>query len=139
MEGYLAEQGQRVAENLARQSVLALLYHSADNVREGVATTLAFPDVQQVEITDAEHHVLLSQARTGAAVPPDAEPVSGKPLARAAVELETGDAWRFGAPVYGGESDSSPFDAAGSQAAAARLCPCRGRQGHAAPADWPRC
>jgi diguanylate cyclase (GGDEF)-like protein len=111
MEGYLAEQGQRVAENLARQSVLALLYHSADNVREGVATTLAFPDVQQVEITDAGHHVLLSQARAGAVASPQVGPVPAQPLARATVELETGDEWRFGAPVYGGESESSPFEA----------------------------
>ncbi len=110
MNGYLAEQGQRVAENLARQSVLALLYHSPDNVREGVATTLAFPDVLQVEITDADHHVLLSQVRDGAVLPQVAGSASGKALTGAAVELETGDAWRFGAPVYGGEVDSSPFD-----------------------------
>src|SRR3569832_1568100 len=110
MNGYLAQQGQRVAENLARQSVLALLYHSPDNVREGVATTLAFPDVLQVEITDAEHRVLLSQVRDSAALPQVAEPAPGKALTGAMVEMETGDAWRFGAPVYGGETDSSPFD-----------------------------
>ncbi|OWP37097.1 hypothetical protein, partial [Pseudomonas nitroreducens] len=73
MEGYLVQQGQRVAENLARQSVLALLYRSPENVREGVASTLAFPDVLQVEITDADHKVLLSQGKEGIDHPADAD------------------------------------------------------------------
>jgi hypothetical protein len=38
-------QGQRIADNLARQSTLALLFHSPENAREVVSATLAFPDV----------------------------------------------------------------------------------------------
>jgi signal transduction histidine kinase/DNA-binding response OmpR family regulator/HPt (histidine-containing phosphotransfer) domain-containing protein len=110
MEGYLVEQGQRIAENLARQSVLALLYHSADNVREGIATTLAFPDVLQVEITDAVHNVLLSQAKTGVTLTPASQYPAPTPVPRAMLESQTGDQWRFGAPVYGGQADASPFD-----------------------------
>ena len=61
VESYLVEQGSHITDNLARQSILALLYHSADNAREGVSTTLAFPDVLHVEITDAKGGILLSQ------------------------------------------------------------------------------
>ena len=109
MEGYLVEQGQRIAENLARQSILALLYRSPDNVREGVATTLAFPDVLQVEIADAAHHVLLSQLKTGA-VAPDGRHPPDVALSHAVLEWENSEVWRFGAPVYGGQSEPSPFE-----------------------------
>ncbi|RJG07768.1 EAL domain-containing protein [Noviherbaspirillum cavernae] len=110
MEGYVIQQGQRIAENLARQSVLALLYHSADNAREGIATTLAFPDVLQVQITDTAHRILLSQTRQGEAEPAgDAWPPKSA-IAQPMLEHESSDHWRFGAPVYGGQGESSPFD-----------------------------
>ena len=110
MRTYFVEQGLRIAENLARQSTLALLYHSSDNAREGVATTLAFPDVIQVEITDTRHKALLSQARPGAnmgQLPPASTPQT---LSTATTEFESDDAWRFGAPVYEGQAESSPFE-----------------------------
>ncbi len=110
MEGYMIEQGQRIAENLARQSVLALLYRSADNARESVATTLAFPDVLQVEITDASHAVLLSQAKAGADMTPTGESPRRLAISRVTLESNHGDRWRFGAPVYGGQGEASPFD-----------------------------
>src|SRR5471032_3213834 len=53
MRAYFIEQGQRVADNLARQSTLALLFHSAENARDVVGATLAFPDVAGVQISDA--------------------------------------------------------------------------------------
>ncbi|MFC7516261.1 EAL domain-containing protein [Herbaspirillum sp. GCM10030257] len=113
MEGYLVEQGQRIAENLARQSILALLYSSPDNVRDGIAATLAFPDVLQVEITDAVGKPLLSQSKPGAnvsspAAPRSAEWSTGSP--RAVLDNETGNHWYFTAPVYGGQTDTSPFE-----------------------------
>ncbi|WP_338848628.1 EAL domain-containing protein [Massilia sp. W12] len=111
MRGYFVEQGERIAENLARQSTLALLYHSGDNAREGVATTLTFPDVLQVEITNANHKPLVIQAKAGARnanfpkLPPQI-------LSIAKMEHETGEWWRFGAPVYEGQAESSPFEEA---------------------------
>ena len=108
MRDYFVEQGQRIAENLARQSTLTLLYHSAENAHEGVATTLAFPDVLSVQITDARQVVLLSKSQPGGST--DAAPVLGQPLAHAALAAESDDAWRFAAPVYGGQGDASPFE-----------------------------
>jgi diguanylate cyclase (GGDEF)-like protein len=110
MEGYLVEQGQRIADNLARQSILALLYHAADNAREGVANTLGFPDVLRVEITDAAHTVLLSKAKAGIDVPPAQNHRADRMGSRPTTELQTDDEWHFSAPVFGGQMDSSPFE-----------------------------
>lgn len=110
MRGYLIEQGRHIAENLARQSTLALLYHAADNVREEVATTLAFPDVLQVEITDATHKVLLSETKAGTIVKPNRGLRPEAALTRVTLEQETDDEWRFGAPVYQGHDVLSPFE-----------------------------
>lgn len=109
MEGYLVEQGQSITENLALQSVLALLYHSPDNVREGVNTTLAFPDVLQVQITDAAQQVLLFQAKPGSEAAPG-KPSSTVPVERATLVQETNGEWHFKAPVFGGQGETSPFD-----------------------------
>ncbi|HVK93997.1 MAG TPA: EAL domain-containing protein [Noviherbaspirillum sp.] len=110
MEGYLVAQGQRIADNLARQSVLALLYGAPDNVREGVANTLAFPDVLQVQITDATDKVLLSQVRDNGQEPASHDYQPGNLASRAMPALETNDVWHFSAPVFGGQNDSSPFE-----------------------------
>lgn len=104
MEGYLVTQGQRIAENLAGQSALALLYRAPENIREGIATTLAFPDVLQVEITDLENKVLLSETKVGEA-PRPAEAVS-----RTLSAQETDNTWHFRAPVYSGQAESTPFE-----------------------------
>jgi len=108
MREYFADQGQRIAENLARQSTLALLYHSAENAQEVVATTLTFPDVLNVQITDTKQQVLLAKNQPGA--PAVVTPQVTAALTRAMLAGETDDAWRFIAPVYGGEKDASPFD-----------------------------
>ena len=108
MNEHFVEQGQRIAENLARQSTLALLYHSAENAQEVVTTTLTFPDVSNVQITDTRQQVLLSRSQTGAAAV--AAPAVITPLDTAMLAGETGDAWRFIAPVIGGSAVASPFD-----------------------------
>ena len=109
MRAYFVVQGQQVAENLARQSRLALLYHSADNAREVVTTTLAFPDVLQVEIANADHKILLSQSKPGVVLPPLKTHPAG-PLSSARLEQESDQDWRFSAPVLAGESEASPFE-----------------------------
>src|SRR3989304_9202140 len=57
----LIEQGQRITENLAHQSTLALIYASADNAAEAVSATMAFPGVVSVEIRDAGQRILLTR------------------------------------------------------------------------------
>ncbi len=108
MHEHFVEQGQRIAENLARQSTLALLYHSAENAQEVVSTTLTFPDVSHVQISDTRGQVLLSRSQPGAA--PVQAPRLAAPLAGAVLAGETGSAWRFMAPVLGGATAASPFE-----------------------------
>ena len=108
MRDYFIGQGQRIADNLARQSTLALLFHSAENARDVVASTLAFPDVVGLRISDAKHKVLLSRVQGGARLDPAAD--APLLLTHAGLVAESADAWLFAAPVYGGQAEASPFE-----------------------------
>jgi hypothetical protein len=121
MRDYFTGQGQRIADNLARQSTLALLFHSAENARDVVSTTLSFPDVTGVQITDAKHKPLLSQGPLAPRLPKPRAAQLARPTP--ALVGETADAWLFGAPVFGGQTESLAVRDAGTEAAAARLRP----------------
>lgn len=105
----LIEQGQRITENLARQSALALLYVSPENAAEAVSATLAFPSVVSVVIRDAGQGILLER---GSARPAEFSknfvPVAGAEVL-AVLNAESENAWRFVAPVYSQPSAESPF------------------------------
>ncbi|MBY0556670.1 MAG: response regulator, partial [Burkholderiaceae bacterium] len=108
MRDYFTGQGQRIAENLARQSTLALLFHSAENAREVVGATLAFPDVSGVQIMDAQQRVLL--IRESADQRPSLSQMNLTPPLQAGLISENSSSWLFAAPVYGGQHESSPLD-----------------------------
>lgn len=103
----LLEQGQRVAENLANNSTLALLYDSPENANNAVQTTLAFPDVTGIEIRHIDGRLLIGKGRT------ENESVDkGVPSVlkmKSTLEKETGNYWRFVAPVIRMSVDS-PFE-----------------------------
>ncbi|OHC63159.1 MAG: hypothetical protein A2045_06850 [Rhodocyclales bacterium GWA2_65_20] len=102
----LLDQGERIAENLANQSRLALLYASAENANEAVKTALSFPDVTRVEIRHASGRPLVVRGKD--VVEANDAPLADKAIRQAYLETETGDAWRFVAPVLS-EGDDSPF------------------------------
>ena len=106
----LLEQGQRITENLARQSVLALIYASADNAAESVNATMAFPGVISVEIHDNSHRKLLALGSTDTAEFPAAAERDNWAQSAAALDAESKNAWRFAAPVYTHPSAESPFN-----------------------------
>jgi len=108
MRDHFVGQGQRIADNLARQSTLALLFHSAENARDVVNATLAFPDVAGLQIMDARRNVLLSRAQGGAQL--EAALFRAVPRAQAGMAGESANGWVFVAPVYGGQSEASPFE-----------------------------
>ena len=60
----MLQQGEHIAENLASQSKLALLYASAENANEAVKTALSFPDVTRVEIRHVGGRPLLVRGKT---------------------------------------------------------------------------
>jgi PAS domain S-box-containing protein len=103
----LLEQGEHIAENLASQSTLALIYASPENASQAVKTTLSFPDVTGVEIRHASGRPLLVSGKTTLATS-DAPPVDVG-IRQAYLEAETGEVWRFVAPVLSQGGDS-PFD-----------------------------
>lgn len=110
----LIEQGQRITENLARQSALALLFASPDNATEAVNATLAFQGVERVEIRDASQHVLLARSSAGPAdmfsdFTPQAKQAVGEDAAAAVLFAENEYAWKFEAPVMSRPGAASPF------------------------------
>ena len=136
----LIEQGQRITENLAHQSSLALIYASADNVVEAANTTLTFPGVINVEIQDVNQHTLMklgndrsdlsmigansaaklqgaikdraaTDGRTGSASESAASSLPAISLNAAVLVAETKNEWRFAAPVYTQPAAESPFSA----------------------------
>ncbi|MDO8262917.1 MAG: EAL domain-containing protein [Gallionella sp.] len=106
----LIEQGQRITENLAHQSALALIYASADNAAEAVNATMAFPGVVSVEIRDVNQRTLLTRGSAGHAEFPAVAGRANWVQAAAVLDAESRNAWRFAAPVYTQPAAESPFN-----------------------------
>ncbi|NRF69926.1 response regulator [Aquincola sp. S2] len=105
----LVEQGERIAQSLATQSTLALLYGAADNAGEAVNMTLSFPDVTAVELRFAGGALLLSRGAPRSDAAAVAPPRSAAAMpAQAFLEAESDDAWHFVAPVRTKRAES-PF------------------------------
>ena len=106
----LIAQGLQVTDNLAKQSVLALLYGSGENAKDSANATLAFPDVQYLGIFDHTEKPLLTAGTPKAWRVPQED--YWKTLPAALVD-ETSDAFYFLAPVYTRDEHSadksSPF------------------------------
>jgi len=111
IQAALLEQGGRIAENLARQSKLALLYDSAENAAEAVSVTLAFPDVIALEIRHANGRLLLGR---GTKITPESSHQEKLLVERdrAYLEAESEDSWYFVAAVQAGSTTGamSPFE-----------------------------
>jgi len=106
----LIEQGQRITENLAHQSALALIYGSPDNASEAVKATMAFPGVIGVEIRDVNQRNLLSQGSADPAQFPGVAARTDWTMNSAILDAESRNAWRFAAPVYTQPTAESPFN-----------------------------
>ena len=106
----LLEQGQSITENLARQSVLALIYASPENAVEPANETLAFPGVVSVEIRDIDRQTLLALGHGDSGEFPPLADQTNPAQAAAVLDAESSKAWRFVAPVYTQPSLDSPFN-----------------------------
>lgn len=109
----LLEQGTQIAANMAGQSMLALLYASAENAHDVIESTLAFPDVKRVEILHVDGQPLVVGGNGNFAV--IKTPALNTTARAAYLETETADAWYFAAPVRT-KRDDSQFDASETQA-----------------------
>ena len=102
------DQSLQVASSLAAQSRLALLSGSADNVREAMTATLAFPDVLRIEVRTADNKLLASQGSTSFETLDVPSPPGGQDRAPQ-LAAEDDSAWYVVAPVWS-EPRSTPFD-----------------------------
>ncbi|MGQ0709654.1 MAG: EAL domain-containing protein [Rhodoferax sp.] len=95
------QQGQRLADSLARQSRLALLSDTSENAADAVVGVLAFPDVDRIEIRRVDGRLLSASGAGGVALAlGDETPSAAIQAATAAfLDTETPQAWHFIAPV----------------------------------------
>lgn len=102
-------QGRQVTENLAKQAPLALLYGSAENARDAVDATLAFPDVRHVSIYGLGERMLVER---GVKQDKRAAPRAFYSNSKTLLEEDSNNQWTFIAPVYSGEqgAEISPFE-----------------------------
>lgn len=105
------QQGQRLADSLARQARLALLSDSSDNATDAVSGVLAFPDVVRVEIRQPNGKVLSAHGPEGAVLTlADEAPPSGILMSSTAfLDGEDDKDWRFVALVRTADH-VSPFE-----------------------------
>jgi diguanylate cyclase (GGDEF)-like protein len=103
------QQGQHLADSLARQSRLALLSDSSENAADALAGALAFPDVQQIEIRQLGGRLLTAHGQADAVPAVAAETPPAALSGAAFLESEDGAVWRFVAPVRTADS-ASPFE-----------------------------
>ncbi len=114
----LITEGLQITENLAEQSILALLYDSGENAVDAVRTTLAFPAIKQVTIFNAAHQAILEQGEKHFPALPDNIFKESDRRARLIAELP--GEWRFLAPVYTPENTEAEAGALFSAPASKR-------------------
>ncbi|HEX5802519.1 MAG TPA: EAL domain-containing protein [Azospira sp.] len=102
------QEGTRIAQSLAAQSRLALIFGSADNVAEAVAAASTFPDVVRVEIRHADGRLLLE--RGAPANGRNERASAARATHEAYLEDENANGWRFVAPVWASAGPDSPFE-----------------------------
>jgi diguanylate cyclase (GGDEF)-like protein/PAS domain S-box-containing protein len=99
MRTQLVDESIQVTENFAKQSLLALLYDSAENAHEAANVALSFPGVDYINLTNSDGKILLRKGNLKAEkiiiFPKDFESKD-----QAEIIHESSDAWHVVAPVY---------------------------------------
>ncbi len=105
------QQGQRLADSLARQARLALLSDSGDNVADAMSGAMAFPDVVRVEVRRPDGRALSARGAADAplVLPDEVPPTARLASAVAFLDSEDAETWRFVAPVQMPDR-TSPFE-----------------------------
>jgi len=89
-------QGLQIADSLAEQSVLALIYASPQNATEPLNTIMSFPGVTKAGIYQNDRQPLALKGTEKLALPKDDD---GLPTEQARLILDTPMDWHFVAPV----------------------------------------
>lgn len=109
MERYFIEQGEQIAETFAQQSLLAVLYQTAENATKPMDTMLSYPDVVMVKLTDSSGYPIAEKFKQGErfTFPTPTAPPS---IESAMLVSENSEYWTFVAPVRPEPKDDSPFN-----------------------------
>lgn len=91
----MVEDGVLVTKSLSKQTILALLYDSAENADDAINAALAFPSVRYVRLLDIENSIIAEKGNYKAEFPSDI--FIGE---QAMLVKETTEEWYFSAPVY---------------------------------------
>lgn len=107
MEDHLKAQGLHITQTAAAEgaSLLAILYHSAENVDDVKNSLLNYPDVKQVVITDSGGAVLVSAPDSHFPTNEYFQLRSEVPI----VEFEDENSWVFSSPIIQKTDHSAPF------------------------------
>ncbi len=104
MDAKQREQGLKIAQTLASQSELSLLFDSKENAENAVKSILEFPDVVAVEIFRSDLTALLFSGQTEFQID---DPVTGLPMPVLAKQNDL--SWYFEAPVFHLPTMPTPF------------------------------
>lgn len=110
MRDYILQQGKRVTEAFAEQSVLGVLYGTDENISVAVKSALDYQDVVQIVALETGGRVVISVGQNGALEPSTRVVPANVAHASAILDVETEHEWRFGAPVFSGDKSESPFE-----------------------------
>ena len=104
IEDQLFENGLKITESLANQSVLSLIYDSPENAENAATAAMGFPAVKQVAIISLDGKILLSKG--GALEVPDISSIGEE----VRLLIENLEFWLFAAPVYLKNSEQAADD-----------------------------
>ncbi|MDX2480568.1 MAG: HAMP domain-containing sensor histidine kinase [Desulfuromusa sp.] len=102
----MVAQGLQIADTLAAQSLLALLYASPQNAQDPLNTILSFPNIIHAAIYQTDFKLLASLGDTKQGIPSFDKVRTGS---TATVIRETNQAWHIAVPVITGRQNS-PLD-----------------------------
>jgi signal transduction histidine kinase len=108
----LIEEGEKIAENFASQSVLALVFSSKENATDSAHAILAFPNVEYAAILNKGNRILLQMGKKVNWIP-RLEQRNAVEHDSAYFVHETNSSLHFVAPVFAPKQGETEFDAPG--------------------------
>ncbi len=103
----LVTQGERIAENLANGSQLAILYHNGKHADAALGITMAFPDVIFAAVYETDGKIITKRSK-------HAQPTFAKSKLttspNAVLESENSERWNFIAPIVIENNNTSQFE-----------------------------
>lgn len=103
----LTDEGRQITRVFMEQSILAMIYQSADNAENAAKMIFDSPDVMGVGIYTADRHPVLEMGKING----DADLYGGEMEPEVVYMQDIGNFWHYSASVYSGDAEytDSPF------------------------------